>query len=225
MTSSGLTLASVALRTRVLIVVAGALFALSAAPATGQMSVAVKVFEDFVADGKIDPCKHSSESLRDVQRNIPPDIEQYAPEYPAAVAAALEARARGDCAGTKPEPVAPVASPTPTPDPTPVPTAVPTKTVVDEPPTPEVAPTAAPADAARPDAALQRAATARPANGAPAPVLLLALLGALLLAATAFALAARRSGWAEGTAHSWREASWRAGAVWDDFRDWLRLGK
>lgn len=224
-----MTLASVTLRARVLIAVAGTSFAMLAAPAAGQMSVAVKVFEDFATDGLIDPCKHTSEELREVLKHIPPDVEQYAPDYPAGVEGALEARARGECEGVKPLPPAAIATPTPTATPTPAPTAVPMKTVVDDPPAPEVAAvlttTAAAKSAARPDVALRRAATARPANGAPAPVLLLALLAALLGLATAVLATARRFGFADGVWHAWSEAAYRAGGVWQDFRDWLRIGR
>jgi hypothetical protein len=214
---------------------AGALLAATAAPASSQMAIAQKVLADFATDGVIDPCKHSSSELRLVLKNIPPEFEQYAPDYPAAVKGALEARARGECAGKKPEaPVAvPTATPAPaaTPKPTPVPTAVPTKTVVPEPPEPEtieIAATATPS-AARSDGALERVATARAANPAPAPVLLLALLSALLALGALFLLAVRRGGWEHGrmapVAHAWREASFRVGGIWDDFRDWLRVGR
>jgi hypothetical protein len=218
---------------------AGALLAASAAPASSQMAIAQKVLADFAADGVIDPCKHSSDELRLVLKNIPPEFEQYAPDYPAAVKAALEARARGECAGKKPEaPVAvPTATATPapaaTPKPTPVPTAIPTKTVVPEPPEPEKVAVSATATAtpgsARSDGALERVATARAANSAPAPVLLLALLSALLALGALFLLAMRRGGWEHGrmapVAHAWREASFRVGGLWEDFRDWLRVGR
>lgn len=210
---------------------AGALLAISAAPAAAQMEVAVKVFEDYAADGRIDPCKHSSEDLRAVQKNIPPDVDQYAPDYPAAVAAAIEARARGECDGTKPTPAPAAVAPSATPAPTvtPVPTRVPTKKVVDAPPEPPRAPEATSTPTASADAALERAATATAGNGAPAPLLLLAILGALMLAGATFVAAARRFGWAEerlaGPAHAWREATWRTAGVWQDFRDWLRLGR
>ena len=213
---------------------AGALLAAAAAPASSQMAVAQKVLADFATDGIIDPCKHSSDELRLVLKNIPPEFEQYAPDYPAAVKAALEARARGECAGKKPEPAAaPTATPAPaaTPKPTPVPTAIPTKTVVPEPPEPEkiaISATATPSAAAS-DGALERVATARAANPAPAPVLLLAILSALLALGALFLLAMRRGDWEHGrmapVAHAWREASFRAGGLWEDFRDWLRVGR
>src|SRR5687767_9602778 len=76
------TLPSVLVRTRFLIralALAGALSAVVAGPAPAQMSVAKKVLADYATDGAIDPCKHTSDELRQVQKNIPPDFEQYAP--------------------------------------------------------------------------------------------------------------------------------------------------
>jgi hypothetical protein len=216
---------------------AGALSMILAGPAFAQQAVAEKVLADFGADGIIDPCKHTSAELRLVQKNIPPDFEQYAPDYPAAIAAALEARARGDCAGKKPQAAAvtpaATATPAPTPEPTPVATRVPTKTVVAAPPEPETitiaSATTAPKPSAKPDVALERVATARPANDAPAPVILLAILAGLLAISALFLMSMKRFGWEEGrlapVAHAWREASWRTGGLWQDFRDWLRLGR
>jgi len=228
------TLASTLVRAGIPIAVLAAAAAF-AAPASAQTEVAVKVFQDFAADGIIDPCKHSSEDLRAVQKNIPPDIEQYAPDYPAAVAGALEARARGDCSGSKPEAALPpveVTPAAPAPVATPVPTAIPTQRVIPEPPQPETAAQAsvsAVAASTRPDAALERVATARAANDAPAPVLLLAILAGLLAAGALLFLVMRRFGWGDErlapARHAMSEASWRAGGVWQDFRDWLELGR
>jgi hypothetical protein len=218
---------------------AGMLAALAAPPAHAQSEAvqraALKIFQDYVVDGRIDPCKHSSQELKLANDNIPPDIEQYAADYPAAIKAALEARARGECSGQKPAaaaPPVPAATPpaTPTAKPTPVPTAIPTKTVVPDPPEPEAAPTAsATAVSATPDAALERVATATPANSAPAPVLLLGILAALLALTGLVLVVMRRYGVGEerlaGAAHAWREARWRAAGTWEDFRDWLRLGR
>lgn len=228
-------------RTRSLIralVLAGALLPVVTGTASAQMSVAEKVLADFAKDGVIDPCKHTSAELRLVLKNIPPDFEQYAPDYPAAVQGALEARARGECAGKKAQKpvagaVAPAATPQPraTPVPTPIPTAVPTKTVVPDPPEPERIEIAASATAtatpgAKPDRALERVATARAANQAPAPVFLLAVLAGLLALGALLLFAMRRLGYEQSPLmHSWREASFRTSGLWEDFRDWLRVGR
>ena len=222
------------MRTRSLtrtLALAGALFGLLAFPAVAQQAIAEKVLADFATDGVINPCKHTSDELRLVLKHIPPDFEQYAPDYPAAVKAALEARARGECAGKQAaKPAVPVATATPAPTavPTPIPTEVPTRTVVEDPPEPEkidisASPTAtATASSSRPDRALERVATAQAANQAPAPVILLAVLAGLLALSALFLLTMRRLGY---ESHSWREASYRMSGLWDDFRDWLRVGR
>src|SRR4051794_1575433 len=84
----------------------------SAAWARGSFD---SVFADYTRDGKISPCKHSAADLQRARSDIPPDIEQYAPDFPEALDAAIEARARGECT-KKPKPAAsPPAPPSPPP--------------------------------------------------------------------------------------------------------------
>jgi hypothetical protein len=115
---------------------------------------------------------------------------------------------------------------------TPEPTVAPTTTTsagrtVAEPPAPPVAEQPAPPSDST--AAIDRAAAASPDNDAPAPLVGLGVLALLLVLTAAMWLALRRYGVGEGRLapayHSWREARWRAGGVWEDFRDWLRLGR
>ena len=244
MATGRLTLASVVVRSRLptrAVALAGLVVLSLAAPAAAQddgNAIARKVLQDFSRDGRIDPCEHTSEELRLVLRHIPPDIEQYAPDYPSAVQQALEARARGECAGKQPQTIAPIdpgSGATPagagnTPQPTA--TAVPTKTVVPDPPEPDDGTQIAAADAepsARADAAVERAAAAEASNDAPAAVVGLGILAGLLALAALYVVAARRFGWGEerlaGPRHAWREATWRAGGTWQDFTDWLRFGR
>ena len=215
------------------------------------------VIDDFQSDGSITACDHSAQDLRDAQEAIGPDIEQYSPELPSAIEAALSARAAGGCgsgggdggggggsgagggggdggatgggaAGGSAGPGAPPGSgagaapgtpggggsglpgqggPTPGPQ-------------ADLTADPSVAGQAVPRNA--------QPAVAGAAD-APAPILLLAILGALLaLGAAAFALGrwwAFEPAWLLGTRHSWHEAGFRASAVWAEFRDWVRLGR
>jgi hypothetical protein len=84
----------------------------------------------------------------------------------------------------------------------------------------------------------QTASTATPASDGPGtmssddrklPVLLLAVIGALLLAA-ALAIAAARwwaydPPWLVRSRHATAEAGWRTSAAWAEFRDWLRIGR
>jgi hypothetical protein len=217
--------------------VGGALALPASAAALSKETIAAKIFQDYALDGQIDACKHTSDELRYVLKLIPADLAQYAPDYPAELEQALQARARGDCAGkqttTAPLPRAlPSATPVVTPVPTPVATAIPTKTVVPEPPKPLEAPTdlvPQVVQKAEPPVELRRVAVATPDNEAPAPVLLLALLAGLLLVSALFLATMRRLGWADErlapARHAIAEAGWRFGGMWEDFRDWVRLGR
>jgi hypothetical protein len=239
MAKAALTLALTLVRTRGFmrtLASVGVLAAIAAPSAQAQSAAdqraALEVFQDYAPDGAIDPCKHSSQTLKLARDNIPPDIEQYAADYPAAIAAAIDARARGDCNGKKPSaaPVIPVApSATPTARATPIPTAIPTKKVVPDPPEPETLASVGATATAGPDRALERVATARASNDAPAPVFLLGLLAVLLALTALLLLATKRYGLGEerfaGAAHAWREARWRGAGTWQDFLDWVRLGR
>jgi hypothetical protein len=200
------------------------------------------VFGDYKKDGKIDPCRWSAADLERAKDDVPPDIEQYAPDFPDALDVAIEARAKGACkkdakkpagsgdaaapaaptppasGGSAPAPAAGTpAAPTPgaAPDPTPAPTAS---------ATPAGAPT---------DGAIAKAADARRASSgagdAPAPLVGLGVLAALLaLAALAYGLArwlAWEPAWALRARHAAGEAGWRAGNTWSEFADWVRLGR
>jgi hypothetical protein len=63
-----------------------------AAPASAGFQ---EVFNDFKDDGTIDACRYTDGELAAVQ--VPPDIEQYAPDFLGALAAARERRASGAC--------------------------------------------------------------------------------------------------------------------------------
>jgi hypothetical protein len=216
--------------------IAAALFALLAAPAAQASSAdktSSKIFADYTKRGRLDACKYTTEELQTALDHVTPDIRQYASDYPDAIKAAISQRAGGGCetdtGGSAPPPPAVTTS---TPAPTPTPTAAPTTTTtagrkVAEPPAPPlVAPPTPPADST---AAIDRAAAASPDNDAPAPLVGLGVLAVLLALTAAMVLALRRYGLGEGRLapayHSWREARWRAGGVWEDFRDWLRLGR
>src|SRR3954470_22093891 len=55
------------------------------------------IFKDFKQDGRIEPCRYSAAELAKAKEDVPPDIEQYAPDFPDALQAAIEARAKGAC--------------------------------------------------------------------------------------------------------------------------------
>src|SRR3954469_21864106 len=73
--------------------VAALALAVSSASAAGFDTI----FKDFKQDGKIEPCRYSASELAKAKKDVPPDIEQYAPEFPDALQAAIEARAKGSC--------------------------------------------------------------------------------------------------------------------------------
>lgn len=121
--------------------------------ASGAVAKNVKrVLNDYKNDGKIEPCRHSAKDLRDTLKAIEANTEQYAPDFPAAVEAALEARASGDC--RKPEA---------TPTPTPTATATPSSSSSSPPPASPAAPAA---PSSPPDSAPEAPAVQDPA---PAP--------------------------------------------------------
>src|SRR3954454_19801401 len=82
----------------------------ASAPAAWAKGSFDSVFADYTKDGKIDPCRHSATELQKARADIPPDIEQYAPDFPDALDAAIEARARGACAKKTTPPAAPPAA-------------------------------------------------------------------------------------------------------------------
>jgi hypothetical protein len=205
------------------------------------------IFKDYAKTGKVNACKYSSKDLKDARRHVPKDIDQYAPDFPAALDAALAQRASGACSkksssgGDQQSPgggaaigggtpttqqpsigITPPAATTPaqtTPQPTPGATPQPNPTV-------NPAPSAA--DDAIPAAALS-APNDKGADNTPAPLILLAVFGGLMLLGAVFYTAVRYWAfdppWLQRARHSTSEAGWRASAAWAEFTDWLRFGR
>ncbi len=223
----------------------------AAAPAAAQdgskaLAQMVKQLRD---KGRIDACSFSAAELKAARRAITPDIEQYAPDIGTAIDSAVQTRARGGCRkkGSKdtgdapvgagggstgstgttqpqtapdaPTATAPAAGVTPT---EPGPTTTPQ-------PAPDPQPAPAAADQAIPEAVDAAPASSTTASDAPAPLILLLVLGALLLVAAATAAAVRWLAWEPvwlGRArHATAEAGWRTSAAWAEFTDWVRLGR
>jgi hypothetical protein len=199
-----------------------------------------KIFLEYQRTGRVDGCKYSAKELAEAQREVPNDIEQYAPDFPAALEAAAEQRASGQCSKSHSTAAPPVAA-TPTPPPTPPTSTGGTHTVrpaapVAPTPTPNAAapqptpdPTIAPAAA---DQAIQTAARdARDggASGTPAPIVVLAIVGGLLALIAAGWGAARwwawEPRWLARARHAGAEAGWRADSLWGEFGDWVKLGR
>src|ERR1700736_16228 len=72
----------------------------------------MQTYNAYRKTGSVPPCKFSAETLQKAKAQVPPDIERSAPDSPAALAAALQARARGACNKT---PAAPAAGSTASP--------------------------------------------------------------------------------------------------------------
>jgi hypothetical protein len=211
-----------------------ALAGVLAAPAAAQADAFTDVFADYQKDGRIDPCAHSQADLRAARGKIPNDIEQYAPDFPAALDEAAEDRARSACpsagaaAGATTTTGAPAATAQDAPAEAGTPSAELTApaTTVPAPPG-SVQPVAVAADGA-----IVNAASRTPARGAadaPAPLIALGVVGGLLLLGLLLWGLARflawDPAWLAGARHAVQEAGWRAGGLWDDFTDWLRPGR
>lgn len=219
-------MAVLARMTGALVVALTIALALPSPGAAQQVPESVReVYDDFSSDGKIDPCEHTAQELRDAEQSLPDELEKLAPQFPAAVADALEQRDRCDEQGGD---ATPTPTPTETPTATPTPSATesgqqppPAATATPTPPPPP-APTPAPTPAAAP-------ATADDDEDVPiAGIALAALALAVALAALTVLLMSRGEAGEERMArlrHTWGEAAYRAGGAWMDFKDWVRLGR
>jgi hypothetical protein len=213
----------------------GALLALSLTlgPAPAAHADAFgRIYNDYQSSGKIDACKYTEAQLKQAKSQVPNDIEAYAPDFPNALQAALELRAGGACtkksqAGGSPATggTAPPAGSTPTTPTTATQPAAPGSTV-----TPGPTPDATAAAALKDQAIAKTAQNARNSDaGAPAPVVALGVLGALLvLGGLLYGLThwlAFDPPWIQRLRHAVAEAGWRAGNTWSEFTDWVRLGR
>jgi hypothetical protein len=217
------------------------------APVASAANTFQKIFFEYQGTGTVNGCKWSAKQLADAKKQVPNDFEQYAPDFEAALDAAIEKRASGACRkgagktqqqGT-PAPVAPGTGGTPAAPggssqgsgkgstKTQTTPAAPAGTQT----TPAPAATPQPAPAAADDAIPAAATTARDggASDAPVPLVLLAILAALLAPAAAMFAAARwwawEPGWMVRARHAGSEAGWRTSATWAEFTDWLKLGR
>jgi hypothetical protein len=188
-------------------------------------------FNDYKAHGRVDPCKFSAAVLKQAKGQVPPDIQQYAPDFPAALDAALQARARGACSksgsaagaggGAPGAPAAPGGqSPSP---------GAGTGGAPGAPGTASTTPAPPPTSSPPPDIHFRNLShITRRSSGTPAALIVLAAIAAALaLPALAYGLARWRGwepGWMPGVRHTLAEASFRASNGWGEFADWLRFG-
>ena len=183
-----------------------------------------RVLKDYQSDGQIDQCAHSEQALRDAQHQIPNDIEQYAPDFPDALSAALRQRAAGTCDKTSsgsggssaPSSGGSSANSAPTPAAKPKAGAAPTPPPVAKPAGGTLA------------ASIPASASASEA-GTPLPIILLAILGGLLLVIGLVVWFARFMGWGldrwAPALQTWREAVYRSENAISEFADWARRGR
>jgi hypothetical protein len=209
------------------------LLALLAAAPAAQANAFKDIFGAYRTTGTVNACKWSAKQLADAKRQVPNDIDQYAPDFPAALDDAIQKRASGAC--SKSAAAAPATS-----TPAATPPAQPTATTGVPPGTTPAAPTAGaqapqPAPASQPapavaDNAVLAASKSRSSDaGIPAPLVALAIIGALMaLAALLYGLArwwAWEPHWLVRWRHAGAEAGWRASGSWAEFMDWVRLGR
>jgi hypothetical protein len=204
-----------------------ALGLLAAAPALAG-SAFDTLFHEYQSTGSIKACQHSTAQLQAAKNEVPPDITQYAPDFPAALQSALQARAHGVCGGAAAAGAAggggagtAAATPGTTGATT---TGIPSGTAAG--PTPYPIGSAA---GASPIAQAAVHAGGGGASSAPAPLIALAvLLIALALVAVWWTVTTLRGTDSArmGTAgHALGEMRLRAGGTLREFADWLRLGR
>lgn len=227
------------------IVLAATLLAPAGARA-GSSEDFLDVYKAYQAAGVVDGCKFSAKKLASAKKGVPPDIETYAPDFPASLDAALRKRASGDCekaatvapkgsqnsasspatGGSTPAAGAPTAAAPGGGVSTGAPTAATTTTTPAPAPDAVAAPAAADGSVA---SAASRNASATTADDAPLPLVLLAVLaGIALLAGLLWALGrylAFDPPWLAASRHATSEAGWRVSASWAEFTDWVRLGR
>jgi hypothetical protein len=201
-----------------------------ALPAVASADAFDDVFADYQRDGRINACRHTDEALKDARKQIPNDIEQYAPDFPDALDEALERRARGECAnGGNRGDGSPTGGPSSS-DPGGTGGASATPPAATTPGAAPAPPGTASANANALDGAISNAAQRDADTGgdAPAPLLVLAVVGGLLLlVALVWGLLrwlALEPRWLAGARHATAEAGWHTSGAWADFSDWIRRG-
>jgi hypothetical protein len=73
------------------------LLALLVVPAGAAAAGFEPLYRDFKKDGAISSCRWSDAQLRAAERDIPADVDQYAPAFAEQIAVARDRHARGDC--------------------------------------------------------------------------------------------------------------------------------
>jgi hypothetical protein len=204
---------------------------LSATPAA-HANAFKDIFGTYRKSGKVDGCKYTPSQLAQAKKQIPNDIQQYAPDFPSALDNAIQQRTAGSCKAAATTAGAPAATSAgkgpiattgvPPPGATP-PASVPAGQA------PQPTPTPKPAASVTDKAVLAASKTKSSDAGVPAPLVALGAIAALmLLGGLLYALArwwAWEPRWLVRARHSGAEAGWRASGSWAEFRDWVRFGR
>lgn len=183
------------------------------------------LYNEYRQTGQITACKHTAAELQSAVAEVPPDISQYAPDFPAALQSALQARAVGSCAGKKDSAAPAVAATGPVAGAGGATGAAGPLARHGSTPSPAAAPAQSQATIAK----LASTARSSGASAAPAPVIALAIATALLAAMGLWWIGAAARGrdprWLGPTRHALAEAGFRAEGALAEFGDWLRLGR
>jgi hypothetical protein len=193
----------------------------TAAPASAN-SAFNTLYLAYRNTGTIASCKYSVAELQSAENGVPPDLQQYAPDFAAALQAALQARARGVCGGKGNK--ATVTRPSTGAASTPKGPAPPSAAGVTPSPTPSAAAGSSPIATAAADAP----SAGGSGTGRVALIVVAALMAALAAAAvwwTVGVLRGREPAWAGSASHALGEVRLRAGGALREFADWIRLGR
>ena len=209
-----------------------------AMPAAALANAYDDTLRDYRTTGAVNGCKYTAAQLAQAKTQMPKNIKDVAPGYPAQLAVAAAKRAKGctkaeeKAANTTTSAAGATTGTTGTG--TTAPSTTGTATATQPPATTTIAPNAtttaatpapapAPATTAAPAPATQSTASHRGAR------LALIVVGALLVMLLALWAFARWWAWEPHWLARWRhataEAGWRASAAWAEFTDWLRLGR
>jgi hypothetical protein len=198
-------------------------------------SSVLDIYNVYAKPHTIDGCKYSSKDLQDARQQLAGDQVQYAPDFADALDLAAQKRASGACEKHTGATTAAVATATTAPVTTgaAVPTSASPPAIATQAPAPaaaDVAPAATPgALPAVTDTALIATTSESGNSSTPAPLLLLAVLGAFALVLASIAGMIRwwawEPLWIARSRHAVAEAGWRASAVWAEFVDWVRFGR
>jgi cell division septation protein DedD len=198
-------------------------------PAAAHANAFDDALKEYRKTGAVDGCKHTAAELAQAKAQMPEDVAQIAPGFPAQLAAAGAQRAKG-CGTDAAQGTSTATAATP-----PASTTTTAPAATQPPAAAQPAPAPATTAAAQPAAAQPApapATTAAPQQAAAAddgvPVVLVVAGALVLLIPILFGLArwwAWEPYWLVRWRHATAEAGWRASAAWAEFTDWLRLGR